>query len=379
MCVKQFAYGFSLVLGVGVLLSCGGASAAPPPPQAISNILYIVDSGSVATYSIDPNALAATPVEQPVVLVPSPATLLQFDPSPDDQFVYAVWSDAQTVQHLSVFQTDTFGVPQLPAIQVLDANSLSQFNMHPVGRFAYMLEVTSNKGLYSAAIRLFNVKPDGKLKENPQVQGTYGPAVYWPAFIYGFSPNGSMLYDTSPLSTGSVYRQRAINQTNGGLGSDNPLITLNGSQEIVIGQLIADLHQADSNLNQGYLDIFPSVPNPKLAIHCTIAMLSYCATASNIQLDRTGRYLFLTDPATSAVHVAAIKLRRNKILDAGSSMPMTSQTPGFAFNQSGSIVYAIQTDGNIHFFHFDATSGTLTEGGAPLPIAAGSGICPAHR
>lgn len=107
-------------------------------------------------------------------------------------------------------------------------------------------------------------------------------------------------------------------------------------------------------------------------------MLMYCSTATNIQLDRSGRFLFLTDPATAAVHVVWMNLAKNRIVDTQNSMPMTSQTPGYVFNQSGKIVYAMQTDGSIHFFHFDATSGALTEGGTPLPIAQGGGICPAH-
>src|SRR5271166_3824745 len=354
MCGRWFAFAFSLVLGVGVLLSCGGTSARPTPSQSSSEVLYVLQGGTATAYSIDPNSLAATPSEQPVALIPSSASLIQFDPSPHDHCVYAIWSDVQNVQHLSVFQTDPYGVPQLPATQELKANSLSQFNMHPGGWFAYMLEVTGSNSVYTAQIRLFNVQPGGMLKENPQVQGSYGPASYWPAFLYGFSPDGSMLYDTSMVSTGSVYAQRPINPTTGGLGSDNQLITVNGAEDIAIGAVIADLHQNGMNPGGGYLDIYPSVPHPKRAIHCTTAMLSYCATATNVQLHRSGKYLFLTDPATGSIHVAAVNLSRNKIADTGSSMPMTSQTPGFVFNQDGSIVYVMQTDGNVHFFHFDA-------------------------
>lgn len=58
---------------------------------------------------------------------------------------------------------------------------------------------------------------------------------------------------------------------------------------------------------------------------------------------------------------------------------MTSQTPGFVFNQNGSIVYAMEKDGNVHFFHFDAANGTLAEEGTPLTLAPGAGICPAHH
>lgn len=377
---RQSAFVLFLVLSMSVLLSCGGASA-PPTPLPSGQILYVINSGSISTYSVDPGSLQTTPLEQPVELVPSSASLLQFDPSPHDHFVYAVWSDGQNVQHLSVFATDPYGVPQLPAIQVLDADSLSQFNMHPNGQFAYMLQVTQNNNLnlYYAKIRLFRVQKGGKLQENTQLQGTYGPSPVWPAQLYGFSPDGSKLYYTSPVPTGSVYKQRVINKSSGTLGADNQLIALNGSQDVAIGSVIAVQQQDSITTTQAYLDIYPNIPNPKREIHCTAAMLAYCATATNIELDRSGKFLFLTDPATAAIHVVWMKLIKNQIVDTGYSMPMTSQTPGYVFNQTGNIVYAMQPDGNVHFFSFDPTSGSLTESGTPLPIAQGSGICPAHH
>jgi hypothetical protein len=376
---RQSAFVLFLVLSLSVLLSCGGTSAPPSPDLPSGQILYVINSGSISTYSVDPGSLQATPLEQPVELVPSSASLLQFDPSPHDHFVYAVWSDGQNVQHLSVFATDPYGVPQLPAIQVLDADSLSQFNMHPNGQFAYMLQVTQNDNLYYSKIRLFRVQHGGKLQENTQLQGTYGPSPVWPAQLYGFSPDGSKLYYTSPVPTGSVYKQRVINKSSGTLGADNQLIALKGSQDVAIGSVIAVQQQDSINTTQAYLDIFPNIPNPKREIHCTAAMLAYCATATNIELDRSGKFLFLTDPATAAIHVVLMNQSKNRIVDTRNSMPMTSQTPGYVFNQTGNIVYAMQPDGNVHFFSFDPTSGSLTESGTPLPIAQGSGICPAHH
>jgi hypothetical protein len=315
--------------------------------------------------------------------MPAPAFLLQFDPSPDDHFVYAVWSDGQNLQHLSVFPTDSSGVPQIPAIQTLNADSLSQFNMHPSGRFAYMLEVTSSNNQYQADIRLFEAS-GGTLHENPQAQGSYGPASYWPAFLYGFSPNGSKLYDTSTLATGSVvFRQRSINLQTGVLGSDDQLFSASNEEEVAIGNVIVDQYQSDTSASQSFLDIFRNAPSPTHAmIRCTMTMLGFCATATNVQLDPSSQYLFLPDSATQAVHVAAIDLSGRKIIDTGNSMPITSPTanPQFAFSPDGSIVYAMLTrDGAVHFYHFDRASGSLTEAGTPLPLTSSSGICPAQH
>jgi len=152
-------------------------------------------------------------------------------------------------------------------------------------------------------------------------------------------------------------------------------------EEVVLGNMIIDQYRSGTSPSRSYLDIFPNVPNPGQAvIHCTIESLSFCATATNVQLDPSGRYLFLTDPATQAVHVAAIKLSSRKISDTGSSMPMTSQTPGFAFSPDGRIVYALlASDGLVHFYHFDRASGSLSEAGTPLALPPGSGICPAQQ
>jgi hypothetical protein len=320
-------------------------------------------------------------VEQPVTL--TQFAILQFDPSPHDDFVYAVRADAQNLQHLSVFQTDPSGVPQVPAIQVLNADSLSQFNMHPSGRFAYMLEVTSPNNKYLADIRLFRVQASGgTLMEDPRVQGSYGPANYWPAFLYGFSADGSKLYDTSTLTASSVYRERPINLRTGVLGHDSQLFSAGSEDGVAIGNsVIVDQYLSDAGPKRSYLDICPNTPNPRRPlIRCTNTMLSFCATATNVQLDNDGHYLFLTDPVTQQVHVAFINLRAKRITDTGSSIPLTAETPGFAFSPDGTLVYALLArDGSVHFYHFDNNSGALTEGGTPLPIPLGSGICPAQH
>lgn len=378
--MRQLAFALLVVLSEIVLLGCGGGTIPAHPATPSDEVLYILNGGTVSTYAIDPSSLVATPRVQPVNLVAAPAFLLQFDPSPHDDFVYVMWLDDLNVQHLSVFRTDSFGVPQTPAIQVLNADALSQFNMHPSGRFAYMLEVTNPSGLYQADIRLFHAQPgQGTLEEDPQVQGSYGPGLYVPAFLYGFSPSGNALYDTSMLQNGSVYRQRPIDLNDGLLGGDDQLLATTNEEEVALGRFIVDQYQNDTSSSLSYLNVFPNTPNPgPPSIHCTMQMLTFCATATNIQLDPSGQYLFFSDPATNAVRVAAIHLSAGKLTDTGSSIPITSQIPGFAFSSDGKIVYAMAKDSSVHFYHFDQSTGLLTESGTPLPLTGGTGICPAR-
>ena len=99
----------------GILISCGtssqsASSSSPTPIVSSSQILYAINNGTVSTYAVDVNALSFTPVEQPVNLIPS-GSLVQFVPAPHDDFLYVLWADAGNRQHLSVFATDSSGVP----------------------------------------------------------------------------------------------------------------------------------------------------------------------------------------------------------------------------------------------------------------------------
>ncbi|MFY9910428.1 MAG: beta-propeller fold lactonase family protein, partial [Candidatus Sulfotelmatobacter sp.] len=113
---------------------------------------------------------------------------------------------------------------------------------------------------------------------------------------------------------------------------------------------------------------------------CTSAMLSACGTSTNVQLDPSGNYLFLTDPASQQVRVGSIDLPENAVTDTGNFLPFTSQTPGFAFSPDGALVYALlASDLNLHVYRFDPTSGNLTEGEASIPVPNSAGFAPALR
>jgi hypothetical protein len=150
-------------------------SQVAPANVFSAQLLYVVGNGAVSTYAVDKNALTLTSVGQPVNLVPT-GSLVQFIPAPNDDFLYVLWFDAGNQQHLSVYATDTSGSPQTPALQTLDAPSLYQFNIHRSARFAYMMQVSDLGAGYTSAVRLFYVNPaDGKLREDPKLQGSYGP------------------------------------------------------------------------------------------------------------------------------------------------------------------------------------------------------------
>jgi DNA-binding beta-propeller fold protein YncE len=339
----------------------------------------------VSTYNVDVNALTFTPVEQPVNLIPS-GSLVQFVPTPHDDFLYVLWADSGSQQHISVFATDSSGVPQTPAVQTVDAPSLYQFNIHRSAHFAYMMQVDNSGNQYVSTLRLFQINQNnGKLREYPQAQGTYGPYDVWPAALYGFSADGTQIYLSQQNSQGTFYDQRPLNAGNGTVGPSVVLYQLGNavgtsSDTLVIGaQVMIDEHMAAGMA--GYLDVFPLISRPRHHLfRCTAAMLAACATATNVQLSPVGKYLFLTDPATQQIRVARVHLTAKNVQDTGNSIPMTAQTPGFAFSPDGTLVYALlASDSSLHVYSFDSSSGQLVDGNAPLLMGNNSGFCPASH
>jgi hypothetical protein len=389
MRLLRFSSALLPLLSGFILLSCGkmnspSSTNSTPSGGASSQVLYVIDKGAVSTYAVDKNALTFTLLGQPVNLIPT-GSLLQFVPAPDDNFLYGLWSDSANQQHISVYGTDTSGIPQTPAVQTVDAPSLYQFNIHRSARFVYMMQVSAVGTGYISTVRLFYVNSaDGKLHEDPTIQGSYGPYDVLPASLYGFSADGTKIYLSRQNSGGPFYDQRSLNTQSGTVGPDvvlfQPADGWINSDMLVIGtQVMVDEHRAAGST--GYIDVLPLVPRPRHHLfRCSAAMLPACETATNVQIDPSGQYLFLTDPQTQRVQVTRIRLKAKKVEDTGNALPMTAETPGFAFSPDGTLVYAVlASDSSVHVYSFNPTSGQLTGGETPLPIGGSYGFCPAFR
>ena len=78
--------------------------------------------------------------------------------------------------------------------------------------------------------------------------------------------------------------------------------------------------------------------------------------------------------------MARIHLTAMNVQDTGNSIPMTAQTPGFAFSPDGTLVYAVlASDSSLHVYSFDSSSGQLLGGNTPLPMGNSSGFALASR
>jgi hypothetical protein len=381
MWFRSLAIGF-VGLAVALLVGCQGHQPSSQLAAPNGEILYVLDNVSVTTYSIDPSTLEPSIVAASVALIPASSSVLQFVPSPDDHFLYVLWSDSQQQEHLSTYATDLSGTPQIPAVQSLDVTSLSQLNIHPSGKFAYAMQQNNATGAYISTIILFHVEASGILQADANVQGTYGPALF-PTSLYGLSADGTQIYLTSEDANGPMYWDSIVNGQNGTLTADDFFFrSPTGDSVVVISPtLVIDYQNSYNYSSPGYVNVLSNVPEPpQQLIHCAPAMLGACGKATNVQLDTSGQYLFLTDPTSQQVRVARMDLPANVVTDTGNFFPFTAETPGFAFSPDGTVVYAwLASDSSLHMYRFDQSSGNLTEGGASIPLPNRSGFAPALR
>ena len=343
--------------------------------------MYILNGETVTTYTINPQTLEPSTAGSPVDLVPASSFLLQLVPSPDGRFLYVLWNDTQQQEHLSVFATDKSGVPQSPASKVLNVSSLTQLNIDSSGKFAYAMEQVQEASGYVSTVLLFPIGASGTLQPTGTSQGTYGPAAF-PTLLDGISPDGTQIYLVSQVSGAPQYLERTVNEPGGNLAANTFLFSPPARDSIALGAtLIIDYQSAFDYSQPQYLDVLSNEPEPpQMLIHCTITMLHSCAASTNVELDPSGKYLFMTDPSLHQVRVASIDLSSNQVLDTGSFLPFTAETPGFAFSPDGTLVYALlASDSSIHVFRFDPTTGSLSEGPKPIPITASGGFAPSLR
>jgi hypothetical protein len=383
MRLRRFVIGF-VAFAVAFLVGCQGLGRNEPASQLSAprgEILYVLDNTGVTTYAIDPATLEPSLVGGSVGLMPTSSSLVQFVPSPDDHFLYVLSSDNQQHEHLLAYATDASGVPQIPPLQILDVSALYQINIHPSGEFAYAMQFDNATGMYISTLFLFHIKPSGILHPDPDIQGTYGPALM-PTLLYGISPDGVQLYLESEGANGPMYWERAVDGQNGTLAAGVFLLEPPMRDSVVFGELLIIDYENALNCSQPrYVNVLPNKPEPPAPlIHCASAMLSACGRATDVQLDPSGKYLFLTDSATQQVRVARINLPQNVITDTGSFLPSTAQVPGFAFSPDGTLVYALlASDFSLHIYRFDQASGNLTEGGTSILMPDGAGFSPALR
>lgn len=375
-------FSFALSFCLSLLLNQPGAFATDYAPSSPLQVVYLQDGATLATYNVDPQTLNATEVGQAFNL---PMTTFNgLTPSLDGKFLYIFGLDSSQNQHLWVFATDASGVPQSPAVQQLNANGMSNFELDPAAGFAYALVGTpnsQNQTMYN--IQRFTVDAaTGKLSSRAIVakyplNGSCPTGVLGSnPSLNGFSPSGDMFYDnwfcvTLNDSSLVTYFERTINPQTGALGKEVEVYnwknhtqgydTVSFTNNQVIDFSIPNPYGQGTNS----LSIYPVVPNSTTAlVHCAVSMLEACGYSLGEIVHPSGKYIFFiinyyTD------EIASVDLTSKQISDTGRYIPYQVAK----FNADGTIAYALNVSSStysIEIYGFDPATANVSYTGGTI-------------
>jgi hypothetical protein len=345
--------------------------------QSTTEVLYVVQQNvqqnmDIATYNIDPTTLQATQEGKPLPITEGSQTV-QVIPPPNGHFIYVMSGANYSDATLSVYATDASGVPQEPAIESLGPAGISQFVIHPSGRFAYLIDFTENYGIqeYFYQMHLYTVdQSTGYLTETSQVHN-FKPTYYCAPFIAGFYPDGSQMeyeweciYPSNGPFSQTFYEQSVNLQT----GVPGPAAKIYGVSDTDLSS--DEVKLAPHTINDFYSTFAPPLTEMKIyaltpgskkpLIVCTALMLAACSQAGGFLQDVSGRYLLMELP--SELMIAKIDLSDDNIVDTGYSIPETDPY----FSPDDSIIYGLefhyQGTSHVQLYGFDAQSGAVTPG-----------------
>jgi hypothetical protein len=364
---------------MSVALFCAAANASQNPVE----VLYVQQNTNILTYNVNASTLQADEVGQPLALTGN-AAIVQVIPSPDGHFVYVRTGTDYTQASVSVYATDSLGVPQVTALQSVGPAAITQFTIDPNGRFAYMVEyTTTSQGSFLYGVRLFTIKTStGKLTESPQVQLKYGPSFYCAPSLEGFYPNGGeiqySIFCTPSGASLARYYKRSINSRTGAWGSPSEFYSFNDNNSGINSDEVRLSARSINDLNvlntQTSLRIYPPTGGKTPLIDCTSTMLTACGQASQFWQDISGQYLFLS--VNGNLEIVGVDLNNKQIVDFGNLINLTPH-----FSPDDSILYgaAYGTAAYVQIYGFNANTGGLTAGNRISVPATLWNIFPALR
>lgn len=346
-----------------MLMAVAGIGSAQ---TSTTQVLYVQQNLSLLTYNVDPSTLQATGMGQALPLTGA-EPYVQVIPSPNDHFIYLLSGPMLTQMTLSVYATDSSGVPITPAVQSFGPAGISQFTVDPNGKFAYLFEYQTNaQGESEYEMRLFTINAaTGKLSESPKVQASFGPSYYCGPEFLGFYPNGSEIeysnFCTPPDSLSAVYYQSSVDPQTGQLGPAQVIYAFNdpisfNADEVRIGyRNINDVAQRNT---QSAVRIYPLTNGKTPWIICTSTMLAACGEATQFWQDISGQYLLLSIP--TGLEIVRIDWLGRRIVDTGNSI---QGNPYFSPDDSILYVAAYGLGNYVQIYGFNSSTGGLTTGG----------------
>ena len=145
-------------------------------PALAVQVVYLENNNVITTYDVNPTTGKMTPVGHPLT-IEAAQYLGPISSLPNGHFIYILWQDANRENHVSVYATNSWGVPNRSPLQTIGSTRLGRFEVDPDGKFAYaLMGWIDAKGELNSNIRLFTIDSgSGKLTESKQIQAHYGP------------------------------------------------------------------------------------------------------------------------------------------------------------------------------------------------------------
>jgi hypothetical protein len=351
-------------------------SAAQSAPV---QVIYVVDGTSVVTYNVDPQSLNPIQVGNPLPLsvVSGYYSLVS---SPNGRFLYVFSYAAGSNERLWVYDTGASGVPQVPAVQVINAKGLIDLAIDRNTGFLYAIYElpNANSEYMNYTISRFLVNPMTGAISQRLLEAKYklpsgaGGSEQCGVLIFGFNGAGTKLYDAVFCSyhggVSATYNERSVNLQTGALGLDVQIYGWNNSSgggERV--QFIGDLMfvSASPNYQQGLnsFNIYPLKPGTNTPIvNCTASMLEACGYSSGVA-NPSGKYIFM-GISQNSTQIEKVELSEKKIVATPNYIPYSIS----GFSPDGTLVYSdsYSWDGSyydLEIYGFDLTTSDVTPGG----------------
>ena len=295
------------------------AMSLPIHASTAHHVFYLARGSSIATYNVDPTTGVPTQVGSPLII--SGARFTEMIPSPNGRFIYVFWPDAKNNFWLSVYDTNTYGVPGSTAVQTLPAQGW-QLMFHPNGKYAYILQTVSGQQGYSSTLYLYYVDPTtGVLTQNPNIQATYGPDYFYLESLVSFNKTGTRLYDLWSVSfdgeNNYYYSYHPVDTTTGLLRPDvGTVFTASNftglDQQYITTSFILNLDN-QNNYQGSVLKVYRNVKNPQHPYFvCNQAMLNACSTANNYWVSVTDNMYSCPTRMTSRSDTSTSRIRRSQ-------------------------------------------------------------------
>jgi hypothetical protein len=387
---------FSALVVCSSLSWCLGwlLAATPSSAQSVSvkstatpsstEVVYLLANSTLLTYDVD--RTTGFPTEEGSGVTLDSATNTVLVPSANDRFVYVTGYDSTLSENLWVYATDPTGVPLLPAVQTVSLTDGSfgtgNFVINPNGTLAFAVEETLNpEGEMLARIIKFTIDPTtgfatkgAKAVANYPPNGPCTPVAEASLGIYGFNPNGGVMYDNwvcnYPFANDSeTYFSRTVNTSTGALGADQQVFDwADGNEGLdVVSFTPSSLiyFSIPSNDSQGLssVNVYSLLGAPRFS--CTAAMLEACGYGLWNSLDRTGRFDFI-QISSDSTQVTRIEPAAKKIVDTGNYVQGTVQ----AFSPDDVLIYTSNPDSSNPWLYpiyvFDPTTGAVTFTGGEI-------------